>query len=105
MGCKTTFVVLDVQDNTGCLHGSERVSSRASTSSSRCSCSLLFFMIARYVKAPRGSPRELYLMFFTKLTSIRRTGRRAIVSCFIYRKMSGSGIVEPRPITLCSAWS
>lgn len=41
----------------------------------------LIFMIARYVLGLRGSPRELYLMFFTKLTEYSAYG--AASYCFV----------------------
>jgi MFS family permease len=82
---ETSFTVLDVQDNTGLF---ARIGS-GNTQGLDLFIALLalillgalFFMIARYVKGLRGSPRELYLMFFTKLTEYSAYG--AASYCFV----------------------
>jgi len=82
---ETTFVVLDVQDNTGLF---TRIGAGEFESLDifialfvLILLGALFFMIARYVKGLRGSPRELYLMFFTKLTEYSAYG--AASYCFV----------------------
>ena len=63
----------------------------------------LIFMIVRYVRGLWGSPYELYLMFFTKLTEYSAYGAASYCFVLYLARTSGSAMRARRLITRSSA--
>ena len=61
------------------------------------------YMVIHYVKGLVGSPREIYFMFFIKLTEYSAYGA-ASYTVVLYLVISVLAAKELRPMTPFSAW-